>query len=125
MIDPQKETAVGLLPLRVTFVKRKIDELEIVAVRILEVKSLDAGRGLVPVGNPLPASGGLPYVVRAELLVGLIHVAHDNRNVLEPLIVAARVSGYRSAFGRKVFGEFDGFVAQPHAHDSHSHSEDS
>src|SRR5215475_10639661 len=91
MIDPQKETAVGLLPSRVTFARRKIDELEIVAVRILKVESLDAGCRLVPIRNPLRAGGGVLYFVSAQLLVGFVHIAHDDSDMLEPLIVAARV----------------------------------
>src|SRR5215467_6910812 len=78
MIDPQKETAVGLLPSRVTFARRKIDELEIVAVRILKVESLDAGCRLVPIWNPLRAGGGVLYFVSAQLLVGFVHIAHDD-----------------------------------------------
>src|SRR5215475_2033113 len=114
MIDPQEETTVGLLPFRVTFVRWKIDELQIVAVRILEIESLNAGCGLVPIGNPLRAGGGVLYFVGAQLLVGLVHIAHDDSDMLEPLIVAARVRGDRSASRREIFAELDQLIAQSH-----------
>src|SRR4029434_570522 len=124
MIHTQKKTAVGLLPLRVPFTRWKVDELQVVAVRILEVESLDAGRRLIPVGNPLRPGGSVRYFMHAQLLVGLVHVADDNGDVLEPLIVAARVRGDWSASGHKISGEFDELIAQTHAHDSHPLPED-
>src|ERR671924_1133131 len=111
MIDTQKKPPVRLLPLWIAFARWKVDELQIVAVRILEVESLDASRCFVPIWNPLRAGGGMLYFMSAQLLVGLIHVAHDDSDVLEPLIVAARVHGNRPAFGREIFGQFDDFIA--------------
>ena len=59
--------------------------------------------------------------VFSQNLIGLIHVAHDDGDVLEPAVVAARIDRYGATLGREVLGQLDLLVTQ--AQSSHSHPE--
>ncbi len=56
--------------------------------------------------------------------IGLVHVRHDDRDVLKPAIVAARIHRNWPSLRRQVFGEFDGFVAKFHPDDSRPQPEE-
>ena len=59
----------------------------------------------------------------AQLRIGRVHVADDDRDVLEPLVVAAAVDGDRAALGREIVDQLDLLVAQAQAHDARAHAE--
>src|SRR4030095_599873 len=46
VIDAEKELVGFLLPARIAFARRKIDDLQIVLVGITEIKRFDSSRGL-------------------------------------------------------------------------------
>src|SRR5882724_203521 len=59
------------------------------AVGILEVESTDASSGFVARGDCLGSGGSMADFVSAQLLVGLVHVADDDGDVLKRKIVTA------------------------------------
>jgi hypothetical protein len=61
--------------------------------------------------------------VPAQPIEGPLHVGRDDRDVLEPRIVAARVDGDRPAPGRQDLHQLDELVAKPHADDPHAQAE--
>ncbi len=93
------------------------------AIGIAEVKRLDASSRLVPFRQSLRSGGGVLHSVLAQPPVRPIHVAHDDRNVLEPPIIAAGINRDRPALWRQVVGQLDELVAQPHADDAHPQAE--
>jgi hypothetical protein len=98
-----------------------MQDFEGMAVGVLKVEGADAGSILVPVRQPLRSGGGVLNVVLPQNLVGAIDVADDDRDVLEPAIVALRV-GF--AFGRQVLGQFNRLTAEPHPHHPHAQPEE-
>ena len=55
--------------------------------------------------------------------IGLVHVADDDGDVLEPAVVGAHVRGNRAAARDEVLRELDEFIAQPHANNTHAQAE--
>jgi len=78
-------------PARVALVGRELQDLERVAVGIAEVERLDPARLGIPVRQPLRPGGDLLDLVATEPEVGLLQVAGDDRDVLEPDVVAPGV----------------------------------
>src|ERR1044072_899256 len=74
VIDSQKQPVL-LLPLPITFTRRELQNLQPVLVRIPEVKSLDAARVLVPVGQTLWTSRRVFDFVLSQQRISFIHVA--------------------------------------------------
>ena len=85
------------MPVRIALARREPEDLEEVAVRVLEVEGADAAGVRVPVRQPLRRGRGVLDPVLAEPRIGPVHVAHDDRHVLEPAVVAARVGRHRAA----------------------------
>src|SRR5207249_2871778 len=96
-----------------------------VTVWVFEVEGLDAAGVGVPVRQTLGTGGSVLDLVLAQPLIGTVHVTNDNRDMLKPAIIAARVHWDRSALGRQIFGQLDELSAEPHTHDAHPQSEDS
>src|SRR5205823_3105038 len=82
-------------------------DLDWMSIRIFEIKRRDSTGILVPVRQKLRAGGRVLYSVLTQPGIGPIHIANDDCNVLEPAIIAARINGDGTAFGREVFVEFD------------------
>src|SRR5262245_31234935 len=123
MIDAQKE-AIGLgLPLWIAFTRWELQDLQMVTIRIFEVKSLNAPSIGVPVWQPLRTGGGMLDLVLAQPLVGTIHVADDERDVLKPAIVTTRIHRDRPAPRGEEFGQLDEFLAEPHPYHPHPQAE--
>ena len=93
------------------------------AVGILELVGLDAGRGFVRFGNGLRCAGDALDRERAQVLVGALHVAHHHREVLEPQIVRAAVDRDRLTAGREVLLELDLLVAELQRRAAHARAE--
>src|SRR5207247_7697813 len=62
--------------------------------------------------------------MRSPAPVRPVDVAHDDRDVLERAVVAARVRGDRPATRRQVFRQLDRLLAQPETDDAHAEPED-
>jgi hypothetical protein len=62
-------------------------------------------------------------VVPAQEPIGRVHVADDDRDVLEPLIVAPAVDRVRPALRREIVDQLDLLVAEAQAHDAGAHAE--
>ena len=88
VVDAEEE-AVLRLPARVALAGRELEDLEVMAVGILEVKGLDAA-GVRVSGRqglrPLEAWGD---IVLAQAAIDGVHPAGDQRHMLKPEIVAA------------------------------------
>jgi hypothetical protein len=56
----------------------------------------------------------------AQVLVGFVHVADDDRDMLKPVIVVAPIDRDRPAFGREILREFNQFITKLHPHDAHA-----
>jgi hypothetical protein len=62
--------------------------------------------------------------VSAQLLVGLVHVADDDRDVLKRVIVTAPVRRDRPSFRREILDQLDRLIAELHARDTHTQAEE-
>jgi hypothetical protein len=89
MIDAEKQGIARRLPLRVALARRKVKYLEAVAVRIAKIKRGDAARVGIPLRQDLGPRRGELDVLTAQAVEGLVHVADDDGDMLEPCIVAA------------------------------------
>src|SRR2546425_11528068 len=105
MVDAQKQPVSRAVPLRLAFPLRKLQNLQRVTVWVFEVEGLDAAGVGVPVRQALGTGGSVLDLVLAQPLIGAVHVTNDNRNMLKPAIIAARVHWDRSALGRQIFGQ--------------------
>src|SRR5215471_7287530 len=107
------------MPLGVPFVRRKRQNLKEMAVRVSKVKRLNPAGVLIPIGKTLRAGRRVPDLILAEPFVSTIHVACDDRDVLEPAIIRTAVDWRRPAARRQELGQLDELVAQTQAGDSH------
>ena len=89
VVDAEKQPAFGCLPLRVAFAGGELQDLERMTVGVLEVERLDSARRDVPIREPLRLGRCVLDLVLSEARIGGIHVGDDDRDVLEPAIVAA------------------------------------
>ncbi len=124
VIDTEKQSILSL-PLRVALVCGKLQDLQPVFVRIAKVECLDAACVFVPIGKTLRASGSVFDLILAQQRVRFIHIAGDDRDVLEPAIVTARINRHWTALRRQILSQFDKFLAQLHAHHAHAQSKHS
>ena len=60
------------------------------------------------------------HFVLPQPRIGLVHIAHDDRDVLKPAIIAAGIDRNRPTLGREIFSELNVFIAQLHANHTHS-----
>ena len=81
-------------------------------LRVAKVKRFDPGRPLVPLRKSLRGSGDVLDLVLPQVLVSLVHISHDDRDVLKPAIVAARVGRRRTASRDQELSELNTFVSQ-------------
>src|SRR6266850_2254579 len=124
VVDAQEKFIVLLLPARIAFTGRKIDDLEIVAVSVFEIEGADFGGGFVARGDCLGSGGSMADFVSAQLLVGLVHVADDDGDVLKRKIVTAPIGGNGSALRSEILRQLDYLIAELHARDAHAQTED-
>jgi hypothetical protein len=100
VVDAEEQMIARLVPPGSAFVRRELQDLQIVGVRIPEVEGLDPARVRVPVRQRLGSGRGVLHVVPAQKPVRGVHVADDHRDVLEPLVVAPAVHRRRPTPGR-------------------------
>src|SRR5262249_50816378 len=115
MVYPKKQLVRGLMPFWRAFVRRKLQNLERVTVRVFEVERSDSGRRLDRLGKRLWTCRRVLNLVLSQPIVGAIHISGDDRDVLKPAIVASRIDWYGSTLRCEVFGELDEFIAELHS----------
>src|SRR5436190_5342584 len=96
MIDAEEEVIGLFLPTRIAFARRKIDDLEIVLVGITKIKCFDSSGGGERCRQRLGPGRDELHFESAQFFERLVHIAHYNRDVLKPKIVAARIHWNRS-----------------------------
>src|SRR5947207_2794635 len=104
VIDTQEQSSAGVVPFRQALARGKGEHLEIVAVRVMEIKRFDSSRVQVPVRQTLRTTRSMLNVEAPQPSVRCRHVAHDDGYVLEPSIVAARIdrsNRWRGAGGER------------------------
>src|SRR6266516_3372125 len=119
MIDAEEEVIGLFLPTRIAFARRKIDDLEIVLVGIAKIKCFDSSGGGERCRQRLGPSRDELHFERAQFFKCLVHVAHDNRDMLKPKIVAARIHWNRPPARCEILSEIDKFISESHPHDAH------
>src|SRR5580765_41021 len=123
MVDTQKKLIRGTVPLLQALIRRELQHLNRMAIRILEVERRDARRVLVPVRKALWSRRSVFYLVLTQPGISLIHVANNDRDVLKPPIITARINWDRAPLRGEILGEFDKFVVEPHPYRAHSQAE--
>ena len=122
VIYSQKQPAVGRCHFGCPF-RREIEDLQGMAVGVAEIEGADTAGVRVPVGQPLRFRRGVLYLVLAQPLIGAVHVADDDGDVLEPAVVAARVRREGRPWAQ-ILGQLDEFVSQLQARDARAQAED-
>src|SRR5262249_48438955 len=117
MIDTKNER-VRASPFRRPFAWRKPQDLQHVPIRVLEVEGTNPAGLWVPIRQPLWARRNVDDAGALQPRIRTVHVADDDRDMLEPAVLAARVGGNRPSAGREEFQELNALVAQPHLHDA-------
>ena len=126
MINAKEHFVAWTMPFVQALIRRKLENFQRVTVRILEIEGPDAGGVLIPVRQALRSRGRVLHFVLAQPSVCLIHVADDDRYVLEGTIVAVSILRCDGpALGRKILSQLNVFVPQAHADDAHPQAEDS
>jgi len=99
VVDPQKYPFRGSLPFCLSFAWGKVDQFQVMPIRVTKIESGNACRLLVPCGQGLRRVGdeASPYCLNS--LVRLIHVGDHNGHVLEPVVVGSRIRGKRISPG--------------------------
>src|SRR6266498_5104591 len=119
VIDTEEKLVRLFLPTRIAFARRKIDDLEIVLVGITKIKCFDSSGGGERCRQRLGPSRDELHFERAQFFKCLVHVAHDNRDMLKPKIVAARIHWNRPPARCEILSEIDKFISELHPHDAH------
>src|SRR5829696_4812671 len=112
------------MPFRITLVGWKGEHFQGMPVRIAEIESANSTGVPVPIGQPLRTWRSVLHFVLAQPLISLVHIADNQRYMLEPAIVAARVDGRGTPFWRQVLRQLDELVAQAQARAAQLQSED-
>src|SRR6516165_6775716 len=89
VVDPEKKTIRGLVPLGISFVGRKLQDFQRMIVRVPEIEGSNSTGILVPIGQKLWTGGRMFDFVAAKNRVGAVHVADDDCDVLEPQVIAS------------------------------------
>src|SRR6266496_1878992 len=97
VVDAQKKLVGFLLPARITFTRRKINDLKIVLIGIAKIERFNASSGFDRRRQRLWTGRDELHLQCPQFLEGLVHIAHDDRYMLKPKVVAARIGGNRPA----------------------------
>jgi hypothetical protein len=118
-----EEEAVLRLPARIALTRWEVQHLEVVAVRIAEIERRNATGVLVPRGQRLRAGRRVSDAVRAQGSICTVHVAHDDRDVLKPAVVAARVRRNRTPLRGEELTKLEGLRAERETDYAHACAE--
>ena len=119
VIDAEKQSVGLLLPARIAFARRKINDLQVVLVGIAKIERLNPGSGFDRRRQRLRTSRDELHFQRPQFFKCLIHVAHDDSDVLKPKIVAARICGNRPAGRSQILRQIEIFIPELHPHNPH------
>src|SRR5262249_20751834 len=125
VVDAEEEAVARTMPPRIPLSRREPQDLQRVTLGILEVKGADPARVRIPVRQPPRRPRSVFHAMLAQPGVSAIHVAHDDRDVLEPAIVASRVRRDRSTSWRQILRQLDLFVPESHPDDAQPEPEHS
>src|SRR5437016_1923737 len=100
------------MPLGIALAGGEGQNFQRMAVRVAKIKCADAAGVLVPIGQSLRAWRSVLYFVPAQPSVRAVHIPDDQRYVLKPAIVAARIGRRGTAFRRQVLGKLDELIAE-------------
>ena len=125
VVNSQEKPVGCAMPFLRTFAWGELENLQWMLVGILKVKRPDPAGILVPIGQPLRGGRSVFDFILPQPLVGLIHIADDDGDVLEPEVVAAGINRHGAALGSKVLDQLDALVSQfqpyhPHAQTKHT-----
>src|SRR6266540_597965 len=119
VIDTEEKFVRLFLPTRIAFARRKIDDLEIVLVGITKIKCFDSSGDGERCRQRLGPGRDKLHLERAQFFKCLVHVAHDNRDMLKRKIVAARIHWNRPPTRCEILGKIDKFISELHPHDAY------
>ena len=89
-----------------------MNEFKIMPVRIAEIKCRNICRLLIPDRQGLRNTRHKADVRVSHAGVGLIHIGNDNRDMLKPAIVAARIGRIRPPYRRFILREIQALAAE-------------
>ena len=89
MVNAEEELLVRPLPLGVALAWWKPQNLQKMSIWISKIEGFNAAGVRVPVRQALRPGGRVLHLVRSQHGVRLVHVAHDDRDMLEPPILTA------------------------------------
>jgi len=113
VVDAEKEAGRRRLPARIALAGWEPDQLEVMAIGVLEVERPNPARRRVGHRQGLWSGRRVAHSGAAEDAVGLVHVAHHDGHVLEPVVVGPPIDGRGAALGGQVLGQFEHFAAKP------------
>src|SRR4051794_570584 len=93
------------------------------AVWIAKVKCANSPGAWIPCGQGLGLGRDLANLGFSQVGVSAVDIAHHDREVLEPTILAARVLRIRAAFGSNVPNQLDLLFAKAESRDPRIRSE--
>ena len=117
VVNTKKKLICFLLPARIAFARWEANHFEGVPVRVLKIERLDTRCAYVPIRQPLRTCGHELDFKRTQFFEGTIHVAHDDRDVLEPQVVASGVLRNRLPSRCEIFSQLQELITQLHPHD--------
>src|SRR5436190_20187974 len=75
------------LPFGIALARREENNFQRMILRITKVKSLDTCSGRIPCRQSLRAGRNVLHLVLAQLFVRLVHISHNDGDVLKPVVV--------------------------------------
>src|SRR5215218_6454137 len=91
MINSKENSILGILPPFLSLALRKINQFQVMPVRILKIKSLNTCRRWDRGRQCLRISRYLRDTKTAKKFIGTIHITHNNGYMLESQIVALKI----------------------------------
>src|SRR5215469_12402614 len=108
------------MPFAVPFSFWKRQDFDGMFVWVLEVKRLNSPGIFVPVGQALRSRRSELDSVLEQNLIGAVHIADNNGDVLKPEIIAARIRGNRPASRSEKLRQLNRLITEFHFNQSHS-----
>jgi hypothetical protein len=124
VVYAEEKVCAVLLPTRVALALREMNELKHVTVEIAKIESLDTASLRIPFGQRLRSAGDVLHVVVAKPAIRLVHITHDDSQVLKPEVVAVRVCWDWPPLRSEILRELDLLTAESQASGAYSHAEE-
>src|SRR5271167_4164465 len=120
VIDPEKQAVSAAMPFRIPLALWKLEDFNRVLIWILKVEGLDSTGIFVPIGQALRPRGSVFDLVLPKDLIGAIHVAYDDGDMLEPKIVTSGINRNRTSTRREKLDKLDRFITKLHPDHPHA-----